>query len=342
MPPHACANSAKSMGWSSHAVFGIAEKDHLLPLDLAEGVVLDDDDLDRQLVLHGGREFRHQHRETAVANEGDALPVGIGDLGGDGVRQTAAPWWRDFRRASATGPLRAGICRANQVVMVPLSQETIASSRRRLPNSCATTCGFIGLSVRRGLRSASASANPSCLLLRLLQESAVGLAASSGRSACRRSGGCRQPVRPRPDSAAQCVWDRDRSAPRAPGPASGMNSMYGNVLPTISSVSQSSIASCEGLVPSSPMPPVVYGLSSGTQALPSSALMIGAPSVSANASSSSPASSAPRPARMATFFPRSECRRLAADRSAAGRRALRAYVMRSVVRHIALRRARSS
>ena len=36
------------------------------------------------------------------------------------------------------------------------------------------------------------------------------------------------------------------------------------------------------------MPPVVYGLSSGTAALPSSALTIGAPSFSASCSSSSP------------------------------------------------------
>ena len=57
--------------------------------------------------------------------------------------------------------------------------------------------------------------------------------------------------------------------------------MYGYDVPTISRVSHSSSASCDGSVPSSPMPPVVYGLSSGTAALPSSALTIGAPSVSA-------------------------------------------------------------
>jgi len=65
--------------------------------------------------------------------------------------------------------------RANQLVMVPLSQETIASSRRRLPSSCATTCGFIGLSVdeacfRIGLSPILHAG------LRLLQEFLVGLA----------------------------------------------------------------------------------------------------------------------------------------------------------------------
>lgn len=37
-------------------VFRVSEKDHLLPLDLAESVVLDDDNLDGELVLHGRHE----------------------------------------------------------------------------------------------------------------------------------------------------------------------------------------------------------------------------------------------------------------------------------------------
>ena len=69
------------------AVLGVAQEDHLLPLDLAERVVLDDDDLDRQLVLDRRDELAHQHREAAVADEGDDLAVGIGDLGRDGVGQ---------------------------------------------------------------------------------------------------------------------------------------------------------------------------------------------------------------------------------------------------------------
>ena len=70
----------------------------------------------------------------------------------------------------------------------------------------------------------------------------------------------------------------------------------------MNSVSQFSIASCDGLVPSSPMPPVVYGLSSGTQALPNSGLMIGAARISASCSSSSVAPNAPRPAKMTDLF----------------------------------------
>ena len=44
-------------------------------------------------------------------------------------------------------PRLARMWRAHQVVMVPLSELTIASSRSRLPNSWATTCGFIGFSM---------------------------------------------------------------------------------------------------------------------------------------------------------------------------------------------------
>lgn len=44
--------------------------------------------------------------------------------------------------------------------------------------------------------------------------------------------------------------------------------MYGNELPTITSASRRSIASCYGRVPTTPTEPVTYGLSSGTQSLP--------------------------------------------------------------------------
>ena len=41
-----------------------------------------------------------------------------------------------------------GIWRAHHVAIVPESHETMAFSERCLPNSQATTCGFIGLSIR--------------------------------------------------------------------------------------------------------------------------------------------------------------------------------------------------
>ncbi len=79
--------------------------------------------------------------------------------------------------------------------------------------------------------------------------------------------------------------------------------MYGKLVPTMNRVSISSIRSSDGLVPSSPIPPVVYGESSGTVAFPGSVLTISAPSASATASSSSRACSAPAPARIAILRP---------------------------------------
>ena len=77
--------------------------------------------------------------------------------------------------------------------------------------------------------------------------------------------------------------------------------MYGKLLPAMISVSHSCIASCDGAVPSRPMPPVVYGLSSGTTALPSSGLMIGPPTFRPAPAPRRAAPRQPRPARIATF-----------------------------------------
>ena len=79
--------------------------------------------------------------------------------------------------------------------------------------------------------------------------------------------------------------------------------MYGNDVPIISSVSASFIVSLDGEVPSRPIPPVVYGLSSGITALPRSALTIGAPNFSATAITSSAAPSAPCPTSITTLLP---------------------------------------
>ncbi len=70
-------------------VFGISLKDHLLPLDLSEGVVFDDDDFDGKFVGDCGDDFAHEHGEAAVADDADDLSIGEGDLGGDGVREAA-------------------------------------------------------------------------------------------------------------------------------------------------------------------------------------------------------------------------------------------------------------
>ena len=130
-PPHASANLTKSIGCSVDLVLGVAQEDHLLPLDLAERVVLDDDDLDRQLVLDRRGELAHQHREAAVADERDDLPVGIGGLGADGVGQAGAIVARLPEQENFI-PRRMWMCRAAQVVIVPESVVTIASSLEQL------------------------------------------------------------------------------------------------------------------------------------------------------------------------------------------------------------------
>ena len=70
-------------------IFGVPQEHHLLPFDLAERVVLDDDDFDRELVFDGGRQLGHQHRQAAIADKGDDLAVGIGHLCADRIGQAA-------------------------------------------------------------------------------------------------------------------------------------------------------------------------------------------------------------------------------------------------------------
>ena len=90
--------------------------------------------------------------------------------------------------------------------------------------------------------------------------------------------------------------------PRA-APSAGRNSAQGKPEPTISSVSHSAIMSDEASVPSRPIVPVHQGRSSGSTALPSSALAHPAPSASATAITSSTASTQPAPTSMATLWP---------------------------------------
>ena len=66
------------------------------------------------------------------------------------------------------------------------------------------------------------------------------------------------------------------------------------------------------------MPPVVYGLSSGTTPLPKSGLIMTPPTFSANWATSSDALRHPRPARMATRFPASIIEAAASSSAATG------------------------
>ena len=185
--------------------------------------------------------------------------------------------------------------------IVPLSAvRRWLCSCRRLPSSQATTCGFIGLS-RRVPRS-SMSAHHSAIAFCAVSRTSGPPCARASAAVPRACAGCHRPAPPPPDTAARPAWGRARSGRRAPARASAGTRCRGNEVPTIRSVSHSSRASWEGLVPSRPMDPVVYGQSSGTAAFPSRALTMGAPSRSAICSAQrSP--SAPWPARIATRCP---------------------------------------
>ncbi len=75
-------------GLKLDAELRIAFEDHLLPLDLAENVVLDDDDGDAQLVFDQRRDLAHQHGEAAIADDADDLASGIGDGCANAVGQS--------------------------------------------------------------------------------------------------------------------------------------------------------------------------------------------------------------------------------------------------------------
>ena len=200
-------------------------------------------------------EVGHQHGEAAIAHKRYALAIGIGELRRNGVRQSRRHG-REIAREAEHLPAFDGICRAHQVAIVPLSQLTMASLRKRLPNSQATTCGFMGLSMRVARFSISShhSFIPACAVSRKLRSF---LRFSSGMSSC--STVLTVAHQANLDGVAQADAlgiDVDLHALCLPRFRQDTRCRETNV-PTISSVSQSSIASCEGSVPSSPMEPVV-------------------------------------------------------------------------------------
>ena len=120
-------------------IFRMAEKDHLLPFDLAEHIVLDDDDFDVEIVFDERGHLADEHGEAAIAHEANDLPVGIRDGSRDRVGQ-AAGHRREIARAGelhvaadlqvARGPSgdRAGIGRDDRVIL----QEFVQLMRHHL------------------------------------------------------------------------------------------------------------------------------------------------------------------------------------------------------------------
>ena len=63
-----------------------AAEHHLFPFNHAQYVVLDDNDLHRQVVFDQGRDFSHKHGEAAIADNADHLTPRIGDCRANAVR----------------------------------------------------------------------------------------------------------------------------------------------------------------------------------------------------------------------------------------------------------------
>src|SRR5205085_196804 len=78
----------KVYGLKLTSILGITQKYHLLPFDLAERIVLHDDDLQRKLVFHRRYEFAHKHRKSSVSDERHTLTFRKRDLRGDGIGKT--------------------------------------------------------------------------------------------------------------------------------------------------------------------------------------------------------------------------------------------------------------
>ena len=149
-PPQAWAKAAKSMGCRSTPYSGLPRKTICSHLICPSVLFLMITTLIGQLVFHGGNEIGHEHRESAIADERNALPIRDKRSARRSCRASPGAIVARFPESEYIWPRRAGIWRAHQVVMVPLSQLTIASSRKRFPSSHATTCGFIGLSLASG------------------------------------------------------------------------------------------------------------------------------------------------------------------------------------------------
>ena len=77
------------MGCRSQSIFRIAQKHHLLPFDLAERVVLDDDDLDVSLYFTQVANSPMSMVKPPSPTKATTCRSGIGDRGGDGVGQAA-------------------------------------------------------------------------------------------------------------------------------------------------------------------------------------------------------------------------------------------------------------
>ena len=198
------------------AVLGVAQH-HLLPQDLAEGVVVVDHDLDRQLVLDGGDELGHQHGEPAVADVARS-PGGRGRHAGSRSRTAArAPSWPGSRTGRTAGrrgcpvprgPGRDGPAVAGQDGVVGGQLVEHADQELRRDRAPAR---------RPAARPSAPATRPSALVL--LQERGVGPLLEQRQQGLQAPPGRRRPPAPRSGPGRRPGPGQPRSGRSAPCPA---------------------------------------------------------------------------------------------------------------------------
>ena len=275
--PHARAKAAKSIGCSSQPYSGLPRKTICSHLICPSVLFL------TTTTLTGSWYFT-QVANSAISIEKPPSPTnathcrsGIGDLRGDRVRQAARHGREVAGDASASGRARAGMCRAHQVAMVPLSHATIASSRsRRAQLARDAPAASSACRVRVARAPPSARASPSSAPAPSRGSRGRVLRVEQGQQRRERAGAVADQADF--DRVAQADPHRvelDLDAARLARAWAGTRCRGTTCRPS---------AACR--TPPAPparaacragrSPPVVYGLSSGTAALPSSALTIGA------------------------------------------------------------------
>ena len=340
--PHASANLTKSIGCSSTPYSGLPRKTICSHLIWPSVLFLMMTTLTGSLYFTPVRKLGHQHREAAVADEGDALPVGIRDLRArwrTASRSPSSPGCRSSEKHLAAPDLGSGAPPGGDRAAIGGDDRVVAQRAGPAPRRPPAASSACPSRVPRSSISFRQSRMP---LLRLLEE-ARGPRCAAAAAAAPRSVARLSPTRPTSTGIAQADAQRvdvDLHAARLARLRVGTRCTETTCRPSAACRTPPALPAT-ARVPSRPMPPVVYGLSSGTQPLPSSGLTIGAPSSSAACSSSSVASSAPWPARMTDLLRRvQDLGRLTQTRLVGDQRAARRRIRR-VVRLVALRRARS-
>src|SRR5437867_6129934 len=145
--PHDLTNRAKSIGCNSHPYSGLPRKTICSHLICPSVLFLMTNTFTGSLYLtHVANSAISMEKPPSPTNATDCrsgyaicAAIAYGNPGAIVAR---------FPERECIWPRFAGICLAHQVAIVPESHEMIAFSESCFPSSQATTCGFIGLSIR--------------------------------------------------------------------------------------------------------------------------------------------------------------------------------------------------